>query len=163
MQRKQVDDHLRISAKDKPHLLSPASLRLALPKVQRGPKKQGNRTTRVRAAEAAFLQHRRRRCHRNTFELVDLKECMHLLRRLVVGASRCVGGVLGLGLALGRCSGSLTRRLGLGGGPESLAMESVRRSYIFESANSAYQVVAEQLHDESGVLVALLGECVELC
>ena len=88
---------------------------------------------------------------------------MHLLRRLVVGASRCVGGVLGLRLSLGRCSGRLTRRLGLGGGPESLAMESVRRSYIFESANSAYQVVAEELHDESGVLVALLGEGVELC
>jgi hypothetical protein len=45
---------------------------------------------------------------------------MHLLRRLVVGASGCVGGVLGLGLALGRCSGRLTRGLGLGGGPESL-------------------------------------------
>ena len=72
-------------------------------------------------AVTTFLQHRRRRCHRNTFDLVDLKECMHLLRRLVVGAGRCVGGVLGLGLALGRYGGRLTRRLGLGGGPEGLA------------------------------------------
>ena len=57
----------------------------------------------------------------------------------------------------------LTRRLGLGGGPEGLVKELVRGPYILQSANSTYQVVAEQLHDESGVLVALLGEGVELC
>jgi hypothetical protein len=45
---------------------------------------------------------------------------VHLLGGLVVGASRRVGGVLGLGLGLGRCGGGLVRRLGLGGGPESL-------------------------------------------
>ena len=114
-------------------------------------------------AVTTFLQHRRRRCHRNTFDLVDFKECMHLLRRLVIGAGRCVGGVLGLGLALGRCSGRLTRRLGLGGGPEGLIKWLVRGPYSLQSAKSAYQVFTEQLHDESGVLVALLGEGVELC
>lgn len=45
---------------------------------------------------------------------------MHLLGGLVLGASRRVGGVLGLGLGLGRCGGGLVRRLGLGGSPESL-------------------------------------------
>ena len=53
---------------------------------------------------------------------------MHLLGGLVVGASRRVGGVPGLGLGLGRCGGGLVRRLGLGGGPESLrdVLASVR-------------------------------------
>ena len=45
---------------------------------------------------------------------------MQLLGGLVVGASRRVGGVLGLGLGLGRCGGGLVRGLGLGGSPESL-------------------------------------------
>lgn len=45
---------------------------------------------------------------------------MHLLGGLVLGAGRRVGGVLGLGLGLGRCGGGLVRGLGLGGSPESL-------------------------------------------
>lgn len=31
------------------------------------------------------------------------------------------------------------------------------------AAENTYQVVTEQLHDEGGVLVALLGQGVELC
>jgi hypothetical protein len=87
---------------------------------------------------------------------------MHLLRRLVVGAGRCVGGVLGLGL-LSRCSGRLARGLGLGGSPEGLFWRLARKSRILQVYYWTYQVVAEQLHDESGVLVALFREGVELC
>ena len=51
------------------------------------------------------------------------------------------------------------------------ASEEVHRVYTSVSGRSwreeywsgAYQVVTEQLHDEGGVLVALLAESVELC
>ena len=115
---------MRISAIDKPPLpqSTPADSHPATlcQKFKGGQIKQGKSLARVIAGKAAFPYHRRRRCHRNAFALLCKKECVHLLGGLVVGASRRVGGVLGLGLGLGRCGGGLVRRLGLGGSPESL-------------------------------------------
>lgn len=66
-----------------------------------------------RAATAAIVTHL-------LWGSVEKSVGWHLLRGLVLGAGGRVSGVLGLGLGLGRCGGSLTRRLGLGGGPEGL-------------------------------------------
>jgi hypothetical protein len=81
-----------------------------------------------------------------------------LLGGLGVLAGWCVAGVLAL---LGG-SGGLAGWLGLGGSPEGLKRKSVLESNE-EMRGRSYQVVAKQLHDEGGVLVAFFGESVELC
>ena len=56
--------------------------------------------------------------------------------------------------------------------PRTKSRESARVSFLLErfvivirrnNSSIAYQVVAQQLHDQGRVLVALLGQCVELC
>lgn len=81
-----------------------------------------------------------------------------LLCRLGVLASWCVGGVLGLALS---SRGGLARWLSLRRSPEGLHAWSVCVKLSNEICVT-YQVVTEKLHDESGVLVAFLGESVEL-
>ena len=74
---------------------------------------------------------------------------------------RCGGLLLRLGGSGGGICGSrLCGRLGLGGGPESLQCVSFYRAFL--SSQSTHQVITEELHNEGRVLVALLGEGVEL-
>ena len=80
----------------------------------------------------------------------DLLGCLGLL-----GGSRCLSGLLGL-------RGSVTRRLGLGRGPEGLVRTVSVMTLEEQISRNAYEVVTEELHDEGRVLVALLAEGVEL-
>lgn len=73
------------------------------------------------------------------------------------GLLRCLGGGLcsGSGLLL-LCGGGLLRRC-----PEGLNI--VRTYASWKISMVTYQVVTEKLHDEGGVLVALLREGVQFC
>lgn len=59
-------------------------------------------------------------------------------------------------------AGCVTRGLGFGRCPEGLGGISVTKLGMKGIART-YEIVPEKLHDESGVLVALLGEGVEFC
>lgn len=80
---------------------------------------------------------------------------LYLLRRLVRLGSR---GVL---LLLRSCS-LLRGSFSLGRGPQGLQSISVMTD-TSRGEMTAYQVVSEELHDQGGVLVALLAQGVELC
>lgn len=86
-----------------------------------------------------------------------------ILCRLCLGLGGRLSGLslgrIGCGLSSG--GGCLSRWLGLGRCPESLKARSAKVQN--EKRISAYQVVPEELHDEGGVFVALLGQGVKLC
>ena len=75
------------------------------------------------------------------------------------------GGLLALssgGLLLLLSGGVLSSGLGLRRGPESLL--GVSKGWRNRGVCiSSYQVVSEKLHDQGGVLVALLAQGIKLC
>lgn len=123
-----VDDHLRIFRKTHKHPPCSVntrwihSLRHALPKSSKGAKKRQGKFARPSGGRAKPLSSIKSGTAAIVTRLLWGLEgvWLHLLRGLVLGAGRRVGGVLGLGLGLRRCGGSLARRLSLGGSPESL-------------------------------------------
>ena len=81
---------------------------------------------------------------------------------LGLGLLRRRGVLLGRLLSRSRLGLGGSRRLSLGRGPESLRHELVCCRSVLSNWRT-YEVVAEELHDEGAVLVALLAQCVELC
>ena len=68
-----------------------------------------------------------------------------------------------LGLLLGSWSRLGGSGFSLRGSPESLDDRCVSGVKQDENQECAYQVVSQELHDEGGVLVALLAEGIEFC
>jgi len=68
------------------------------------------------------------------------------------------GRVLGFGFGRGRFSRRLSSGLSLRRCPQGLDMISF---YFFVNDDSTYQVVPQELHDEGGVLVALLAQSIQ--